>query len=129
MRYALALLAFLVACRGPMSQAPAPELPPIPAQTTSQLGAVAVVWVDSLTNAEGKQMLGGFHTIRRTIYLRRDLLQNPRAAWVVYLHETCHVWMNDSGLSEAMTTEVQQQVCDAQAVYRVAEVIQTRKPR
>lgn len=127
MKRALALLVLLAACYSPAKLPPQPELPPIPTQVSSQLGPVPVVWVDSLVNGEGRQMLGGFHTIRRTIYLRKDLKANPRVAWVVYLHETCHVWMNDSGLGEAMPASVQQQICDASATAQVAEMLANAK--
>lgn len=128
MKKLLWLVPLLVGCTT-VSVAPEPELPPIPTQVMSQLGPVPVVIVDSLTNGEGRQMMGGFHTIRRTIYLRRDLLQNPRVAHVVLQHEICHVWSIDSGVAALLSMEAQQAICDASAIYRVSEMLLSRKPR
>ena len=128
MKKLLWFVPLLAACHW-VTVAPEPELPPIPTQVMSQLGPVPVVIVDSLTNGEGRPMMGGFHTIRRTIYLRRDLLQNPRVAWVVLQHEICHVWSLDSGVGSLLSLESQQAVCDASAIYRVSEMLVSRKPR
>lgn len=127
-RLALALLLTLAACGGPVT-APQPELPPIPRSVATQLGPVPVVFVDSLVNGEGKQVVGGFHTIKRVIYLRRDLLENPRIAWAVYYHEVAHIVMYDSGLANMIPPEVQQAIADAFAIQRVAEMLLTQARR
>lgn len=123
----VALLALLTACAPPRT-APQPELPPIPTQVISQLGPVPVLFVDSLTNSEGVSMSGGFHTLRRIVFLRNDLKKNPTVAWLVLEHEKCHVWSLDSGAASLVAPETMQVVCDAAAAYRVAEMLQSRKP-
>lgn len=122
--YALVLLA---ACGRPMVRPPEPELPPIPSQVVSQLGPVPVVVVDSLQNGNGQSALGGFHTIRRTIYIRRDVLENPRLAWLVLLHEQVHVFLFDSGIANLIPPDVAQAIADASAAYRVQEMLAARR--
>ncbi len=122
----LLLLVLLTACSRPAT-VPRPALSDIPSSVPSQLGPVPVVWVDSMTNGEGQKVLGGFHIIRRTIYLQNDLKQNPTLALAVFFHETCHVWIMDSGLYNLLPEKVQQAICDAQASYRVAELQQGRR--
>jgi hypothetical protein len=73
-------------------------------------------------------MSGGFHTLRRTIFLKNELQKNPTVAWLVLEHEKCHVWSLDSGAAAMVHPDVMQSICDAQAAYRVAEMLQTRKP-
>lgn len=123
-------LLLLLALSGCIPNRTQPTLPPIPTEVISQLGPVPVLWVDSLTNGEGRSMSGGFHTLRRTIFLKRDLQKNPTVAWVVLVHEQCHVWSIDSGVAAQVPPDVMQAICDAQAAYRVAEMLQSsRKPR
>lgn len=130
MKWLATVLLCCLGCHGPpVVPVPAPELPPIPAYAVSQLGPVPVVWVDSLTDAHGASILGGFSYTARTIYIRNDLRKELRVAWVVYGHETCHVWMADTGLYNSLTEVQQQQVCDASAIYRVAEMLTERSRR
>lgn len=129
MRKLLWILPLLLGCRGSVQTAPIPDLPPIPTQVISMMGPVPVLWVDSLVNGEGKPMSGGFHTIRRTIFLKNDLKKNATVAWLVLIHEQCHVWSLDSGVADLIAPETMQALCDANAAYRVAEMLQSRKPR
>lgn len=126
MRYALVLLLTLAACRGPMQRVEPELLPPLPRQIVSQLGPVPVVFVDSLTDEEGRRLAGGFHTMRRTIYIRREITSR-QMQWFVLYHESAHVIMHDSGLDNLIPPALAQSIADAFASARVAEMLTQAK--
>lgn len=128
MRRALVLLALLAACRSPFNGPPAPEWPPIPRQVSTPLGPIPVVIVDSLRDDQGRLLDGGYHTSRRTIYIRRGIESRTRQ-WQVLRHEECHVALDDSGLANLIPTQTIQALCDAFASARVAEMQESLKPR
>jgi Zn-dependent peptidase ImmA (M78 family) len=122
----LVLLLLLAACAQPITR-PEPELlPPLPNSIPSQLGPVAVLVVDSLHDDKGQALLGGFHTLRRSIYIRREITKREVQHYVL-AHETCHVWIHDGGLDNLIPPPLVQAICDAFAAQRVAEMLTQAK--
>lgn len=108
-------------------------LPPIPESVPSALGAVPVVWMDTLRGERGQLLMGGFVPSTRTIYLSRSALPDRLVAWTVVHHEACHVNLWDSGLRNFFAppggAQIADAVCDAIATARVAEMIASRTSR
>lgn len=113
----LALVFLLASC----AQAPV-GLPPIPATLPSLTGPVPVVWMDSLTDADGHPILGGYSPTHRTVYINR-VVTDRRAQWLVARHEMCHHDMLAVGLHNIMDPKVAQAVCDWSALRDVRRML------
>jgi hypothetical protein len=126
MRKLAFLLLVLTACRAPFQKVEPEILPPLPRTIASQLGPVPVVFVDSLHDDAGRPLLGGFHTLRRTIYIRREITKREVQYYVLF-HEAAHVWLHDSGLDNLLPPPLVQSIADAFAAHRVAELLTQAK--
>lgn len=125
-RIALVLALGLAACGSFARPITRPDivdgLPPLPTQVPSQLGPIPIVIVDSLADEQGRPLMGGYHTMRRTIYLRREITSR-RMQWYVLSHERCHIVFSDGGLDNLVPPQVVQAICDAFAANRVADMV------
>lgn len=91
------------------------RLPPIPRVLNAAGGAVEVEVVESLAQhaAPDENVLGLYDQTERkiSIWAKLKLRERHRTFW----HEATHVALNDSGLENGMTIEMQEAVCDAVA--------------
>ena len=123
------LLLLLAGCFHPAKLPPDPSgLPPIPRSVETSLGSIPVIWVDSLSDEQGRPLAGGYHSMQRAIYLRRELTLRV-VQWRVLFHEKCHVWVSDSGLDNLIPPQLVQSICDASATAQVAEMLAAAKGR
>ena len=124
---ALAFLCGVVACsQNSFATVPRPRtLPPIPTSITSQLGPVPVEMVDVIrvSDADSTTLVGAFDSWNRKIYIRKDLTFVQQ--WQIFFHESAHVWLHDSGLSEIMPSKVANAICDAFGSAQVAALLAT----
>jgi hypothetical protein len=85
----------------------AKKLPPIPKTVWSQLGPIAVVFVDDLEAAS--EAYGCWSPEIRTIKL------SPRPClamqWATFYHECVHAWLWDAGTN--LNEDVEERVADA----------------
>ena len=129
MKRLLWLVPLLAACHfgKPITRVDIQEgLPPLPSQVPSQLGPIPIVWVDSLTDEHGRPLAGGYHSMRRTIYLRRSITSRRMQHYVAH-HERCHAVLLDGGLDNIIPSAMVQAICDAFAQDRVAEMLLANK--
>lgn len=67
----------------------------------------------------GEEVLGYYHERDRFVMILRSLTAEQR--WRVYWHEWAHVLLEDSGLSNGITLELEEALCDAIAAARMRE--------
>lgn len=119
MRRALLCLALLAACRQPV------ELEP-PTSVFSTLGPVPIYYVDTIRGVDStRYLVGGYDYYARRILIRREALRNPVTAWLIGLHEECHVFLVDAGIKA--DSPVVELICDSYAKHRMAELLSQRK--
>ena len=95
-----------------------PELPP-PSRVETPVGTVRVVPAPGPLVIEGDTVLGAWLWDQQRIVI--DTATSPRTVWHTYYHELCHVALDAAGVSNMVTGEKQEAVCDAIATARLRE--------
>ena len=126
---ATALLCGLMACsqNAPRVALGPRVLPPIPTSIASQLGPVPVLFVDVIraSDVDSTTLVGAFDSWTRKIYIRKDLAFVQQ--WQIFFHESAHVWLHDSGLSEMLHPNMTNAICDAFGSAQVAAMLAMRR--
>lgn len=97
-------------------------LAPLPKSVSSPLGPIPVELVKSFKD-DGKEMtyLGEFDQIARRIRILKSL--DRTQAHHTLRHEWVHAVLFDSGLTNILTHELEEQLCDVIATALVAEAV------
>lgn len=90
-------------------------LPPIPKRFFSSLGPLDV---RPLTPKQAQKMCGKFSFTKRRISLATSM--HLKAQWVTLWHEATHAVHCDSGVSNVLTEQQAEALCDAMGNYLVA---------
>lgn len=93
--------------------------PHLPKEVQTPGGVVVVKRVPPIKLPTSVEAWGTWEPYARTI----EIDQSPpmRHQWKVLFHELTHVALDDSGLCNGMTEEMQEAVCDAVATARLRE--------
>jgi hypothetical protein len=95
------------------------KYPALPKRLDAPGGAVTIVRVVGDLTAQGVACWGTWEPHTRTIEVSKGA---PMAhQWKVLFHELAHVALDDSGLSNGLTDEMQEALCDAVATARMRE--------
>lgn len=92
--------------------------PPIPSRVDMPGGTVRVVWASDIM-ANGHACWGTWDDSTRTVTLDKTMRGVFR--WKILYHELAHVVLDDAGISNALTPDMVEVLCDAIATARVRE--------
>ena len=127
-RLSTCLFMLLAACGSVVtSPAPSPDHDALPDSVVVPAGVVRVQLADSLwvPNRPDLFVLGRFDALTRTVYINKRI-ESPQQRQKTLHHEICHVVFVDAGiqliLSQALDALFIEQICDAFATARMAEL-------
>lgn len=95
-----------------------PQYPPIPKSVDMPGGTVTVVQVKGIT-MDGQKCWGMWDESERRITL--DNTSRLAFRWKVFYHELAHAMLDDAGISNALSHEMIEMLCDAIATARHRE--------
>ena len=97
--------------------------PPIPKVMKCPGGDVAVTLATKAKMQEvsdpGEEVLGYYHERDRYVMILKSLSAEQK--WRVYWHEWAHVLLEDSGIANGLTLELEEALADAIAAARMRE--------
>jgi Zn-dependent peptidase ImmA (M78 family) len=93
-------------------------IPPLPATVMAPGGPITVTVVAKLQDA-GEDLWGVWKLDERAILIQRH--RNKKHMWSTLYHELVHAALDDSGLSNMLTDQQQEMLCDAMATARMRE--------
>lgn len=96
-----------------MARKPVKRYPPIPPQFDAPSGVITVELSDTLENAPNETTMGQYDYLTRVISLRKSMPR--RQQWYTLYHEMTHLWLHESGLSNALPDDAEEAICDAVA--------------
>lgn len=94
------------------------RFPPIPKEVHAPGGLIAVRKVPQIS-ISGQECWGIWEDHERRISL--DQTASAQHLWKVYFHELTHAWLDDSGISNGISDELNEAICDAIAAGRMRE--------
>ncbi len=96
---------------------PAKRYPPIPKSIDAPSGVISIEFSDDLDGKNPKpedaDTMGQYDQLNRLISLRRKM--SRRQAWYTLFHEMTHLWLDESGLSNGLSHELEEALCNAVA--------------
>jgi hypothetical protein len=108
-----------------MSRPKKSVLPPLPQRVFSVLGAWDVEETTSIdptgTQLKADETAAGLADFA-TRKIQIDSEYNAIGKWRLLGHEAAHVWLNDSGADESLTSEQEEHVCNAFGTWFAAAV-------
>lgn len=93
------------------------KYPPLPTEWPGLGGPIRVRRAKELVDTAGEENLGLWDSETRTLSVLSSL-RGPNA-WRYFWHEECHSWLDDLGVSEHMSEELQENICVGYATYRM----------
>lgn len=94
---------------------PAKRYPPLPKQIEAPSGTIQIVLADDLDGKNPKpddvDTMGQYDQLARLISIRRKM--SRRQQWHTLFHEFTHLWLGESGLTNGLSHELEEAVCDA----------------
>lgn len=95
------------------------KYPPIPKTVAMPGGDVTVVFKPHLKHGDGTECWGLWDISTRTIELLSTAPK--RHQWRVLFHELTHAALDDSGISQGLTEQLEESLCEAVATARMRE--------
>lgn len=93
-------------------------VPPLPSSIMAPGGPITVAVVAKLQDG-GEDCWGLWQQDERVITIQRH--KSRRHMWATLYHELAHAAMDDSGVSNMLTSQQQEMLCDALATARMRE--------
>jgi hypothetical protein len=94
------------------------KYPALPRELEGPAGTISIIKKTPIV-CEGVACWGLWDEATRTISI--DPTAPPRHQWKVLFHEMAHVALDDSGLSNGLSDELVEALCDAVSVARMRE--------